>query len=246
MRVPTCAAMLATAWLLAGIAAARADVIELTDGQRVVGTVTEATTATIVVDVHGREMPIGRERVRSITFEATPAATPSASPSARSAEMPVRYIATPSAARRPVAAEVAAALAVVDKLQAMTLNAPSADYAARVREVRRDVDRALGEQFDEGDVRSAIVTAVGYHAFAARARTVYETRGDLAAIGRDAIVAECDALRTQIAREADALRLDSANPTVIGLLAATEGTPALRACAAEKLAEAEALARAPR
>ena len=60
------------------------------------------------------------------------------------------------------------------------------------------------------------------------------------------VVSACRALSEQIAREAGQLKLDAANPSLIGLLAATEGAAPLRACAGEKMAEAETLARAPR
>lgn len=112
-----------------------------------------------------------------------------------------------------------------------------------------DATRALGipgEGAERSEVRDAIDAAVRYHAFAARAGFVYEGQGDLAAIGRDPVVGECRPLTELIVRDAKDLGLNPADPAVAGLVTATEGAPALRACAGEQIAEAERRARAPR
>ena len=121
-----------------------------------------------------------------------------------------------------------------------------ADYMARVEGVSREIAPTLSDPADRRDVRDAIDAAVRYHAFAARAGTVYEGQGDLAAIGRDPVVAACRPLTELVARDAEQLGLNPSDPIVVGLVAATEGAPALRACAAEQIAEAERRARTPR
>src|SRR5436309_9752476 len=61
--------VLAAACLAAMPFAARADVVELTNGARIVGKVMDATATEIVVRVSGREMRVRQERVRAITFD---------------------------------------------------------------------------------------------------------------------------------------------------------------------------------
>ena len=233
-----------------------ADVIELMNGVRVVGTVMDATRTAVVVKVGGNEVRIRPDRVRSITFgdeapvaAAKPESIPASEP-AQSHQAAVTFTTIPSAPPRPprpLSAHVRAALAALDKLQTATESALApADYTARVAEVRREVEQALGAGADDADVRGAIAAAVDYHALAALAGTIYERRGDLEVIGRDAVVTECRALSEQITREAAQLKLNPSNPALIGLLTATEGATPLRACAGEKIAEAESLAKAPR
>jgi hypothetical protein len=237
-------------------AAVGADVIVLMNGVRVVGTVVDATRTAVVVKVGGSEVRIRPDRVRSITFgdqapvaAAKPEPVPASEP-ARSQQAAVTFTTIPSAPPRPprpLSEQVRAALAALDKLQTATESALApADYTARVAEVRRVVEQALDAGAEESDVRSAIAAAVDYHALAALAGTIYERRGDLAVIGRDAVVTECRALGEQITREAEQLKLNPSNPALIGLLTATEGAMSLRVCAGEKIAEAEALAKAPR
>jgi hypothetical protein len=241
----------AIACVLAAPLAARADVIELMNGVRVVGTVTEATARDIVIKVGESSVRIRQDRVRSITFddarsagaEKPDAATPdAATPNAAKPEVVVSS--TPVRAPQPLSPPIAAALAALDRLQAVTARSLiPAEYAGRVDEVRRTVEEALAQEPDRGDVRAAIVTALRYHEVAALAGATYDERGDLAAIGREPLVAECRPLRELIAQDAARLRLNPDDPTVIGLFVATEGAPSLRTCAGDKIAEAEGLAR---
>jgi hypothetical protein len=139
------------------------------------------------------------------------------------------------------------ALAALDRLQAATVTplAPG-DYTARVEDARREVAPALGDASAPADVLKAIGAALRYHAFAALAGTVYAARGDLAALGRDPVVTECRSLTELITRDAEQIRLNPSDPGVAGLFVATEGSPALRMCAGEQIAEAERQAGAPR
>ena len=251
----------AIACVLAAPLAARADVIELMNGVRVVGTVTEATARDIVIKVGESSVRIRQDRVRSVTFddarsagvEKPDAAKPdavkpdaekpdAATPDAAKPEVVVSS--TPVRAPVPLSPPIAAALAALDRLQAVTARSLiPAEYAGRVDEVRRTVEEALAQEPDRGDVRAAMVTALRYHEVAALAGATYEERGDLAAIGREPLVAECRPLRELIAQDAARLRLNPDDPTVIGLFVATEGAPFLRTCAGDKIAEAEGLAR---
>ena len=148
---------------------------------------------------------------------------------------------------RPVPAHIAAALSALAGLQDATVNAlPPADYKARVEDTRRQVEHALAEGPDDAHVRTALTAALHYHAFAAYAEGIYEARGDLGAIAHDAVVAQCIPLSEVIMQHAEQLKLNPQDPTVVDLLSATEGATPLRACAAQKMAEAESLARTPR
>jgi hypothetical protein len=236
----------AIACVLAAPLAARADVIELTNGVRVVGTVTEATARDIVIKVGESSVRIRQDRVRSVTFDDARSAgaekPDAAKPDAAKPEVVVSS--TPVRAPQPLSPPIAAALAALDRLQAVTARSLiPAEYAGRVDEVRRTVEEALAQEPDRGDVRAAMVTALRYHEVAALAGATYEERGDLAAIGREPLVAECRPLRELIAQDAARLRLNPDDPTVIGLFVATEGAPFLRTCAGDKIAEAEGLAR---
>lgn len=153
----------------------------------------------------------------------------------------------PAAAPAPPSPKVVAALAALEKLQEATESPlPTDDYTARIEEAKRAVEPALGDASSEPEVRTALGAAVRYHSVAALARGVFESRGDLAALGRNPVVTSCRPLTDLVARDARELQLDASDPTVIGLLTATEGVPALRACAGEQIAEAERRARGAR
>jgi hypothetical protein len=253
--------------VIAAPCAARADIVELTNGQRLVGTVTDAAVAGVTVEVNGQEMRIPREDVQSIVFEALPPAPAAAAPIGPSppatppsappptptspplaapvpAPLPPPAMAPPAA---PTRTPIAAALAALERLQAATVTrlAPG-DYAARVEDARREIAPALGDASTQTEVLDAIGTAIRYHALAAQAGAVYEAQGDLAAVGRDAVVTECRPLTELIRREAERARLDPKNPAVAGLITVAGGAPALRTCAGEQVAEAERQARASR
>lgn len=250
---------LALACVIAAPCAARADIVELTNGQRLVGTVTEAAVAGVVVEVNGAQIRIPREDVQSIVFETLQSApgaadapivpspaTPSPSalpPPPAASPSPPPAVVPPAPPRTPIAA----ALAALDRLQAATVTrlAPG-DYAARVEDARREIAPALGDASTQTEVLDAIGAAIRYHALAAQAGAVYEAQGDLAAVGRDAVVTECRPLTELIRREAERARLDPKNPAVAGLITVAGGAPALRTCAGEQIAEAERQARASR
>src|SRR2546423_6594327 len=161
---------LALVCVLAAPLTAHADVVELTNGVRIVGKVKEATAASVVLEVHGKEVRIRPDRVRSMTFEAEqPPEKPAPGAS-------ITYT-TAAPAQRPVPPNVAAALAVLDGLQAATAKAlPSADYAARIEQVKREVEQALGASSDDTDGRGALAAAIHYHQLAPPPRRPDEAR----------------------------------------------------------------------
>jgi len=235
--------------LLVAPPAAGADVVELTSGERIVGTVKDATPSGVVVHVRGKDVRIPQPRVRSITFGDEPerAATAAKPPTTRTPARSAAVAEVPPPPLRPTPPHVAAALAALAALQDATITPPdAAEYTERIDAVRRAVDDALHQGPDDAVVRTALAAALHYHAFAAYALGIYEARGDLGAIAHDAVVAQCIPLSELITRDAEQLKLNPSDPNVIGLLSATEGAPPLRACAAQKMAEAESFARTPR
>jgi hypothetical protein len=80
-------AALAAALYLASAGTASADLVELTTGEKIRGTVTRATATGIVIDVKGRERAVEQRLVRQITFD-RPAPTTPSPPSPETAETP--------------------------------------------------------------------------------------------------------------------------------------------------------------
>ncbi len=240
---------LAIAWVLGAPAAGRADVVELTNGQRIVGTITDVTDAGVRIEVEGREVQIRQADVRSIAFESarstpptpgppTAAPAPAAPPPPAAAEAAVRPGLTPADPRLP---SVAAALAALERLQAATA-APLApdEYAARVDEARRAATPAFGDAAVPDEILRPLGAAIRYHAFAAL------TRGDPTARAWDPLVADCRPLAQLAARETSRTSIDPKDPAVIRALTTPEAARALRACAGEQIAEAERQARGRR
>ena len=95
-------------------------------------------------------------------------------------------------------------------------------------------------------LRTLVVTAIAAGLAVSPASADKGGKGKGKDKDRDAVVTECRALSEQITREAEQLKLNPSNPALIGLLTATDGATPLRACAGEKIAEAESLAKAPR
>src|SRR2546423_14198924 len=90
---------------------AHADVIELTNGERIVGKVKDATPTGVVIQVRGKDVRIPQARVRSIAFEAEREPVPVAKPPAVKPQgRPVALATARPPAERPVPAHVAAAL----------------------------------------------------------------------------------------------------------------------------------------
>src|SRR5437868_1991464 len=107
--------ILAVACLTAMPLAARADVVELTNGARIVGKVMDATATEIVVKVAGRDMRVRQDRVRAITFDEDKRV-----PVAKVAVAPPPEPVAPARPLQPVPPAVAAAVVLLDRLQAAT------------------------------------------------------------------------------------------------------------------------------
>lgn len=241
---------LAVAWTLGVPGAGRADVVELTNGQRIEGTITEVADAEIHIEVDGRETRILQADVRSIAFESAQSTPPSPGPVTAAAPRPPapEPVAPPSVAPAdPRLPPIAAALAGLERLQAATATPlPVEDYAARLDEARRAATPAFGDASVPDEILRPIGAAIRYHAFAALTRGLGDAGGAAMALAWDPVVADCRPLEQLIARETSRRGIDPKDPRVIRALARVEATLALRACAGEQIAEAEQHARGRR
>jgi hypothetical protein len=240
-------AALATAWLLGAPCLARADVVELTNGRRIVGRVTDVGDTGVRIETDGGELRIPQADVRSIAFGSAPPPDPPAvaAPAPAAPEPPETPPAV--AVAEPRLPPIDAALAALERLHAATATPlPPDDYAARVEEVRRAATPAFADASARDEFLRAVGAALRYHAFAALASGVDVARDDLTALGAEPLVAECRALRELVARETRRPSLDPRDPSVAVVFTQGQGALALRTCAGEQIVEARRQAGAPR
>jgi hypothetical protein len=246
-------ALLILAAILSGVAA-RAEIIELTTGERVTGTVKGTTKQGLVVVVKGKQRVIPHRLIAGIEFdpaagsEKAPAETaPAAAPPLD--EPPTRRVRQVARSRpEPDLATLAPptlreAMQAVLELRASTAESPSReDYAARTQTAQAQVDRYVGDASDRrAAVKQALASAMRFYATAVSAWSAFDARGDLAAIGRDPSIAACPHLRQTIEHDAAQWQFNPADPAFAGLMAGTEGVEDLWACASDKLNEAQDL-----
>jgi hypothetical protein len=239
---------------LVGPAVARAEIIELTTGERVTGTVTGTTSRGLVVLVKGKQRIIPRRLIAGIEFAPPEAAQSPAAPApdtvpAESEPPPtrrVREVAPPRpapdlAGLTPLT--LREAMQAVLELRASTATSPSReDYAARTEAARAQVERYVGDASDRRTgVKQALASAVRFYTTAAAAWGAFDAKADLTAIGRDPAIAACPHLRQTIEHDAAQWKFDPGDPAFVGLMAGTEGVEDLWACASDKLNEAQDL-----
>ncbi len=242
-------------------AVARGEVIELTTGERITGTVKGTTKQGLVIVVKGRRRTIPHRLIAGIEFgppglTARPGApavesVAAPSPNSEALEPPestrrVRRVATPGP--EPDLATLAPptlreAMQAVLELRASTAANPSLeDYAARTQEARTRVDRYVGDASDRrAAVKQALTSAMRFYAAAASAWSTFDSKRDFAAVGREPALAACPHLRQTIEHDAAQWKFNAADPAFVGLMAGTEGIEDLWACASDKLNEAQAL-----
>lgn len=178
-RPATAAAALALCALLP--TACVADVIDLTNGQRVEGTITGATDTGIVIDVGGRERVIEQRRIRGIAFgpvrrasgspkrgEAPRAAPGSPAPSAAPEPSPPAHAAEPAPAPAETRAPEAQPETTPPEAQAPAAPSPPPplDVAKLSPDTLRDALRALldlqalaAEGVDQSDYAARVEAA---------------------------------------------------------------------------------------
>jgi hypothetical protein len=240
-----------------GPAVARAEVIELTTGERVTGTVKGTTSRGLVVIVKDKQRIIPHRLIAGIEFDAPEGAPKPAAPAAETdtaepqpADEPTTRRPRRVAAPRPepdlatlAPPTLREAMQAVLELRASTATGPSReDYAARTEAARARVERYVGDTSDRrAGVKQALASAMRFYTTAAAAWGAFDAKGDLAAIGHDPAIAACPHLRQTIEHDAAQWKFDAGDPAFIGLMAGTEGVEDLWACASDKLDEAQDL-----
>ena len=205
-----------------------ADVIELKTGVRLLGTLKQATSAGVVIEVGGERITIEPEKVRAIYFESTPSGP--VQPSLRTEAM----------------------MALKD-LHALTRGRLTyTEYAPQVKAAQLLVDLYLQEPIaqESREVRAAIDEAMHYYMLAAAAWNAQVRRADYSTVGADPSIEKCPELK-RVVDDAYAERVKTppwrkATPTA-ALTAYYDGEavaahrPVVWSCAAKKVAEAERL-----
>ncbi len=162
--------LLAGALAWSGIAAA--DVVELTTGERIRGTVTRTTATGIVIDVKGRERTVKQRLVRQITFE--PPAPASPSPGPKSVEAPAAPAPSDSKPSDAMGAEPGSAAAAAEPTPTPPepLEAAEAAPPPRPPEIALDLDALKPSTLREAmrklsEVRAATTDGVGHDRYRA-------------------------------------------------------------------------------
>lgn len=150
---------------------ARADVVELQNGQRVEGTLKQATPTSVSVEVGGQTITFEGEKVRAIYFGAAPAiqVQPSAMDEAMKALKGLRSVAQGGITYR--------------------------DYVPRVSDAKIVVDRYLQEP-DASPVKTSISEAMQFYVFAGAVWNAKITSQP--GIGAHPMVERCPALREKV------------------------------------------------
>ena len=192
---------------------ALADVIELKTGQRIEGTLKQATPASVTVEVGGQTITFTGDKVRAIYFGSAPGA---------------------STTSRPDLAAVA-----IDGLRSLnsvvSAGVSYRDYGPRLADMKIKVDPFLRSDDPRAPLRQAVEDAAAFYvlvgaAWSSEVTSSYSFEGTF---GSDPLIEKCPAL---------AARLAGVNrPGARNLLVAGIGKPVLWSCASDKLAEAERL-----
>jgi hypothetical protein len=156
---------------------AHADVVELKTGQRIEGTLKQATPASVSVEVGGQTITFEGEKVRAIYFGAASAA------------------ALPPSLRDDAMKTLKSLRSVVEG------GVNYRDYATRMSDTKIAVDRYLAGG-DEDAARPPIRLAMGFYAMAASAwnARITENRDAIIRIGAHPLVQECEVLKSSPVR----------------------------------------------
>ena len=221
---------LALALLLLSTSPALADVIELKTGQRVEGTLKQATPASVSVEVGGQTITFEGEKVRAIYFGEAPA---------------------PAASAQPPAQDALDALRGLRSVTHAGVN--YRDYSSRSLDAKVKVDRYI-QSGDTSASKAPIGDAMHFYMMAAsawNAKIIRDVKSQFAgykAVGADQRVLECPAMKLFLEKMRATL---TSGPRVRGgemtraeedgFAIAYAGLPVLWSCASDKIAEAEKL-----
>lgn len=197
---------------------ASADVIELKTGQRIEGTLKQATPASVAVEVGGQTITFEGEKVRAIYFGAAPAVT-SGAPSLRGD-----------------------ALRALKGLQSATAGGVTyRDYGPRATDAKIIVDRYVEEdKADPEPVKASIAASMKYFTLAGSAWSASISRGGNYSFVLDPAVKEC-AVAVKAIGEGGRFGGGGLSQATIDGIALSVRFQVLWSCAADKLAEAEKL-----
>jgi hypothetical protein len=211
--------VLGLAVLLCSVPPTHADVIELKTGERIEGTLKQATPASVSVELGGQTITFEGEKVRTIYFGTAP------SPQGPKTNGPD-------------------GLAALKSLTAATrVGLSYREYSRRVLDTKPSVDRWIGGSADAAE-KTAATQAMALHVLASRAWRARIVKDGFDAVARDPALSTCEPAKKVLesAAKRDGFALD--NSGWVALTLGSEGIPALWACAADKTAEAEKHSRA--
>src|SRR5438552_7590475 len=151
-----------------------ADVIELKTGQRIEGTLKQATPASVSVEVGGQTITFEGDKVRAIYFGAAPQAATAAGTTTATVRDAIRAL-------RAVQSATGAGISY-------------RDFGPRVQDAKIIVDQYVGSE-QEPTPRPAIQSAMHYYILTGQAWGLQLQRGpseaQYAALGRDPALMEC-------------------------------------------------------
>jgi hypothetical protein len=211
--------LLGLAVLLWSVPPTPADVIELKTGERIEGTLKQATPASVSVELGGQTITFEGEKVRTIYFGAAPAPQ---GPKTNGAD----------------------GLAALKSLTAATrVGLSYREYSRRVLDTKPSVDRWIGGSADAAE-KTAATQAMALHVLASRAWRARIVKDGFDAVARDPVLSICEPAKKVLesAAKRDGFALD--NSGWVALTLGSEGIQALWACAADRVAEAEKHSRA--
>ena len=194
---------------------AHADVIELKTGQRVEGTLKQATSASVSVEVGGQTITFEGDKVRAIYFGVAPS-------------------------RQPQTASQEGLMALRSLTAATRVGLSYREYSRRVLDAKPSVDRFVASLGDAA-AKTAATQAMALHVLASRAWYARIAKDRYDEVANDPALSACEPAKkiVEAAAKKDGFALD--NSTWVALTVGGEGLPALWSCAAEKIAEAEKL-----
>jgi hypothetical protein len=201
--------------VLLAVPLARADVLELTSGQRLEGRVDQITPTTVVITRYGGVVILARESVRAIYLDPGVTAPPPLRPAVQDALEALRRLA-----------------------DANTSAITHPERAKRLAEAKTMVERYGKSPDGPPGAQESLGAALGFLALATTALNPALADADLAAIGRSPVLDRCPYLAEAFQWDAPRLRTaDRARNR--GLIVSMFGVGALWRCGAEKIAEVE-------
>ncbi|MEQ1946905.1 MAG: hypothetical protein ABL995_06940 [Bryobacteraceae bacterium] len=209
------------------VIAARADTIELRNGQKVEGILKQTINGNVVVEVAGQSITFAVDKVRAIYFGSL-------------------------AGTRSTAQAWTPALDAIRGLRSVVKGGVAyRDYAPRVLDAKVIVDRYLGTNDGPAKVRSSIKLAMDLYVLASRIWNVKIADGDYAALGKELktsfTVSACGPAKQRVGYDVTASSKPENDVSTLGAIGRdfADQPQLLWGCAGDKVADAESAADAP-